>query len=505
MPTMTLPAFIRANIDVIVARWETFAKTIPSAHHMDRVMLQDHAKGILLSIASDLDHPQTASEPVEKSEGKAPDAKTETQAQFHGNDRPLAGFSIDEVMSEFRALRASVLQLWNDSAVTARHADRAEEACFNDAIDQALAQSLKRTSRVFEALLSSSPDLQFVMDNRGRLVYANRLTVGLFNMPLDAMVGKNFIDLGLPHAAELQQTLQRVIDTRVGQSSAMTLTPRGEDAATFETTFEPVFNEGGALDAIAVTGRRQSLAKVTDEESMRSANYDFLTGLPNRSYFLDHLDQDVKRAGRSGLSIALLFIALDGFKKVNDQQGQAAGDQLRQLVAQRLGRCVRGTDTVARLGDDEFAVILTDVSKILHVEILVQEMLGGLAQPFSLLDMNVQITAHMGITFFPQDARTPDELLKNAGQAMYVAKSAERSCFSYFKVAMRDAAWARRKVIGELRRALPQGELAVFYQPIVALVDESIVKAEALLRWRHPTSGLLVPNDFIGLAEETGL
>jgi len=505
MTTMTLPDFIRTNIEVIISRWEEFAKTIPGARHMDQEGLRDHAKGILLTIAADLDCAQTSIEQTEKSKGRAPDADKETQAEIHGNTRLSAGFRIDEAMSEFRALRASVMQLWGDSILTTVPAASDEGTRFNEAIDQAISESLQRYSRLFEALLSSAPDLNFIMDIRGRFLYANKVTVRLFNMPMEEIAGKNFIDLGLPNAVELQQKLQGVIDKRISHSGEMSYSPRGEDEATFEYIFEPVCNDGGYLDAIAATARNVTERKATEDEAIRSANYDFLTGLPNRSNFLNHLDQDVKRAERSGLPIALLFIDLDGFKNVNDRQGHDAGDQLLKQVAQRISRCVRGTDTVARLGGDEFTAILTDVNKVLHVEILVQEMLYALATPFSILGKVVQISASIGVTLFPQDASTPEELLRNADQAMYSAKNAGKSCFSYFTVAMRDAAWARLKVIDELSRAIPQNELAVYYQPIVDLADGMIVKAEALLRWRHPNSGLLRPDEFIGLAEETGL
>jgi predicted signal transduction protein with EAL and GGDEF domain len=166
----------------------------------------------------------------------------------------------------------------------------------------------------------------------------------LFNKSLGSIVGKNFIELDLPNAITLQQKLQGVIDTRISHSGEMSYSPRGDDRATFEYIFKPIFNHQGALDAIAATARNVTKRKATEEEAIRSANFDFLTGLPNRSYFLRHLDQEVKREERSGLSIALLFIDLDGFKIVNDQQGHDAGDQLLQQVAQRIGRCVRDTD-----------------------------------------------------------------------------------------------------------------------------------------------------------------
>ena len=439
MFTMTLPQFIRTNIEVIVSRWEKFAKTIPGAHRMDAAALRDHAKGILLGIASDLEQGQTSVEQAAKSEGKVPDAGQETQARVHGNERLSAGFSIDDVISEFRALRASVMQLWSASAITVPQAASDEAIRFNQAIDQAVTESLERYSRLFDALLSSSPDLNFIMDIRGRLVYANKVTVRLLDLPLAEITGKNFIDLGMSNAVELQQKLQEVIDTKISDSGEMSFSPSTDNEAIFEYIFEPVCNDRGYLDAIAVTARDVTERKATEEEAIRSANYDFLTGLPNRSYFLNHLDQDVKRAERSGLSIALLFIDLDGFKNVNDQYGHDAGDRLLQQVAQRIGRCVRGTDTVARLGGDEFTVILTDVNKVLHVDVLVKEMLDALATPFSILGKDVQISSSIGITLFPQDASAPEALLKNADLAMYAAKNAGKSCFSYFTVAMREA------------------------------------------------------------------
>ena len=174
--------------------------------------------------------------------------------------------------------------------------------------------------------------------------------------------------------------------------------------------------------------------------------------------------------------------------------------QLLQLTAQRIGSCVRETDTVARLGGDEFTVILTTVNKISHIEILAREILEELARPFPVLGTDVHISGSIGITLFPQDAGTPEDLLKSADQAMYVAKSAGRNRFSFFAARMRDSAWARLKVIDELRHALSRHQLSVYYQPIVDLSIESIVKAEALLRWHHPEAGLMLPAEFIGLA-----
>ncbi|HJV73212.1 MAG TPA: EAL domain-containing protein [Noviherbaspirillum sp.] len=513
---MKLSDFIRANIEPILVTWEQFAKSISITHNMSTAALRDHASGILYAIASDLDRAQTPHEQAEKSKGRGPRSAKETYAALHGAARESAGFNVLNVISEFRALRASVVRLWTGSHPTALHNRSDELTRFNEAIDQALTESLERYTadlvvdlerytHLFDTLLSSSPDLNFICDIEGRIIYANQSLANSFDMSTNEMVGKNLIDLGASNAAELQQELQRVIDTKETYRGEMSATlPSGKEE-TFEYLYVPVMNTAGAVEAIAGMARDLTERKASEEKIRRSANYDSLTGLPNRNLFLTQLEMEVKRSVRTGLPFALFFIDLDGFKEVNDQLGHAAGDLLLQQVAQRLSACVRGTDTVARLGGDEFTVILSDVNKVAHVEILAEEILEKLAIPFLILQKEVHISGSIGITLFPQDAITPENLVRNADQAMYVAKNAGRNRFSFFAIGMRESAWARLKVIEELRHALPQHQLAVYYQPIVDLSVEGIVKAEALLRWHHPQTGLMLPDDFIGLAEETGL
>jgi diguanylate cyclase (GGDEF)-like protein len=241
-----------------------------------------------------------------------------------------------------------------------------------------------------------------------------------------------------------------------------------------------------------------------EEKCRREANYDSLTSLPNRNLFRDRLELEVKRVERSGTQLALLFIDLDGFKEVNDGLGHAAGDQLLISAAQRIHACVRSTDTVARLGGDEFTVILTEVNRISSVELLAQEIMAELARPFLIGQKEVKISGSIGITLCPHDGMSAEDLLRNADQAMYVSKNAGRNRFSFFTVSMRDSAWARLKVIEQLRHALPLHQLIVVYQPVIDLASGDIVKAEALLRWQHPEFGLMQPLEFINLAEEIG-
>ncbi|HEU0220408.1 MAG TPA: EAL domain-containing protein [Gallionella sp.] len=245
--------------------------------------------------------------------------------------------------------------------------------------------------------------------------------------------------------------------------------------------------------------------KESEELIWNQANFDTLTGLPNRHMFHDRLAQDIKKAHRAGLKTALLFIDLDKFKEVNDTLGHSMGDILLKEAARRIGGCVRETDTVARLGGDEFTVILPELDDTGSVDRIAENILQTLAKPFRLGDEMAYISASIGITLHPVDATEAEDLLKNADQAMYAAKNAGRNRFSYFTQSMQQTAQTRLRLLNELRGALTAGQLRIHYQPIVDLTTGRIDKAEALIRWQHPERGMISPAHFIPLAEETGL
>ncbi|MES3025642.1 MAG: EAL domain-containing protein [Pseudomonadota bacterium] len=241
------------------------------------------------------------------------------------------------------------------------------------------------------------------------------------------------------------------------------------------------------------------------EQALREVNFDRLTGLPNRGVFHDRLEVDLNKARRAGLPVALLFIDLDHFKEINDTLGHAVGDMLLQQVGQRLSSYVRKCDSVTRLGGDEFTLTMSEVRDIDGVTDMAQKILHDLAAPFHLGGHVAYISASIGITLFPQDGASVGELLRNADQAMYQAKDLGRNRFCYFTHSMQEAAQSRMALSNELRRALEQQQLEVYYQPIVELASARVVKAEALLRWRHPENGEISPTDFIPIAEHTGM
>jgi len=245
--------------------------------------------------------------------------------------------------------------------------------------------------------------------------------------------------------------------------------------------------------------------KDSDDLIWSYANFDSLTGLPNRRLFRDRLEHEIYNARRTGAPLALLFLDLDGFKYVNDTLGHDMGDVLLKAAAERLNSCIRESDSVARLGGDEFTVILSELHEPGSVERAARTILQKLAEPFSLGDEKVYVSASIGITLYPEDAVEIEDLLKNADQAMYAAKHEGRNRYHYFTASMQEAAQVRMRLVNDLRVALEGNQFEVVYQPIVELSSGIIHKAEALIRWRHPTRGMINPLEFIPLAEDTGM
>ncbi|MYM80514.1 EAL domain-containing protein [Duganella sp. FT50W] len=245
--------------------------------------------------------------------------------------------------------------------------------------------------------------------------------------------------------------------------------------------------------------------KASEEIIWRQANFDTLTGLPNRRMFHEHLRKEMKKTDRSQLPMALVFVDLDYFKEINDTLGHDIGDLLLKEVATRLLSCVRSTDTVARLGGDEFTVIIGELRNPGDVMRTAQEILQQMSRPFQLGDNIAHISGSIGITLYPEDGADAETLIKNADQAMYTAKQQGRNRFNYFAPFMQESTHARINLVNDLRQAVSHNQLRLMYQPIIDLTSGAIVKAEALVRWQHPLRGLLSPADFITVAESSGM
>ncbi len=257
--------------------------------------------------------------------------------------------------------------------------------------------------------------------------------------------------------------------------------------------------------AYLLTARDVSIRKAKEETIYRQANFDFLTNLPNRMMFPDRLSSEISRCKREETQLALMFINLDGFKKINDTLGHDAGDQLIRTAGQRLHGAVRGVDSVARLGDDEFTIILPGIKSAHDSEIAAQKILHSLSQPYDIDGVEVVVSGSIGITLFPDDASDKELLIRNADTAMYKAKEDGRNTLHFFTPEMNDEAMRKLQVESELRPALENEEFELYYQPIIEAGTERIAGAEALICWNHPEWGFVPPDDFITIAEETGL
>jgi diguanylate cyclase (GGDEF)-like protein len=237
----------------------------------------------------------------------------------------------------------------------------------------------------------------------------------------------------------------------------------------------------------------------------KQANFDTLTGLPNRNLMLDHLQLALKTADREGDRVAVAFLDLDNFKDINDTLGHDVGDQLLIECAERIKQCLRANDTVSRLGGDEFVVILNSIETLSSIDIVVQKILDVILKPYLMNFERVHTSASLGVTLYPDDARDIKGLLKNADQAMYGAKDLGKNSYKYYTQDMQAVAVKRITLLNDLRYAIQNDELFIEYQPITSFKDGKAIKAEALLRWQHPEKGRIAPDEFIPLAEESGL
>ncbi len=308
----------------------------------------------------------------------------------------------------------------------------------------------------------------------------------------------------LPEQAVIEQAFKQVVETGRPYDLELRFTGAKGTQKWVRTTAQA---ERVAGKVMSVFGNIMDVSdrKKAEEMIWKQANFDTLTDLPNRRMFRDRLEQEIRKAHRSGLSLAVMFADLDRFNEINDTLGHSMGDVLLMETAHRISDCVRTTDMVARLGGDEFAVILIEPDQAHSVDLVARSILQKISEPVQLGSDQVQVSGSIGITLYPDDATEIEGLLKNADQAMYAAKNAGRNRHSYFTPSMQESARGKLRLINELRNAVGGNQLMVYFQPIVNLVTGKISKTEALVRWKHPERGMVSPVEFIPLAEETGL
>jgi diguanylate cyclase (GGDEF)-like protein/PAS domain S-box-containing protein len=369
--------------------------------------------------------------------------------------------------------------------------------------EDATERLVEEESRI-RAMLASASDMTMVISD-ARIVYQSPSSERMLGFPADALQGSSYLDL--VHPDDRARTVGFVRDLLAfpGDSALLQCRLRAADGRWIDVES----NCRNLLDDPQVRGFVVNTRDVSDRKALERQLahrdiHDPLTGVANRALLLDRLDHTAARCSRLGGNYAVLLVDLDGFKAINDTQGHTVGDAVLRTVAQRLLETIRGADTLARVGADEFAVLLDHGDDEVDAAKVAQRALSEVRRPIHAAGQQVQLTASIGIAH-PEDGVRGADVLRNADIAMHLAKESGRDRFEVFETSMHVRVVERLELEADLAMALGRQQLEVHYQPIVALSDQRITSYEALLRWNHPTRGLVGPNRFIPLAERSGL
>ena len=363
----------------------------------------------------------------------------------------------------------------------------------------------RRTAQ-FRSLVHHASDLITVVDADGRILYQSPSSEPLMGIAADALVGTRLEKLVVTEDRPLLEGI--LADAAAEPGAVVTGGFRVRHADGSNRDVDAIVSN--LLDDTSVRGLVVNARDVTERSRLeaeleRRALFDSLTGLPNRAVFRDRLEHALARTARRPETLAVLLLDLDGFKLVNDSLGHDAGDDLLVVLGGRVTGCARSSDTVARLGGDEFAILLEDAVSEESALALAERILAALKQPFEVRGREVFVSASVGIALDDGSAAQPDDLIRNADTAMYAAKADGKGKCVVFQPAMHRRTLEFFEVQADLRRALIRGEFTLHYQPIVDFRTGCIEGLEALVRWNHPTRGLVMPGGFIPVAEEAGM
>ena len=359
--------------------------------------------------------------------------------------------------------------------------------------------ALKNSEEQFQLFMENLPAGAFIQDENYNYLFSNKYLNDFFGV--DTLKGKNMVEV------MSEQDHKNIIDNDKllsrGTFTSEEIISDKSGVKHYFQTHRFVINKnnqklfGGIYSDI-------SEQKKTETKLNILAHYDLLTNLPNRALFQDSLRNAVSKAKRSDNKIALMFLDLDNFKMINDTLGHDYGDLLLIEVANRLKAILRTEDTVSRLGGDEFTIILEDIQDNAYPSIVAQKIIDTLSEPIQLKDEMGYIGASVGIAIFPDDADQIESLIKNADMAMYTAKNSGKNIYKYFTEDMNADATERLELSNDLRNAILNNQLKLYYQPIMNTKTDALEGFEALVRWEHPKYGIITPDNFIKLAEEGG-
>jgi diguanylate cyclase (GGDEF)-like protein/PAS domain S-box-containing protein len=374
-------------------------------------------------------------------------------------------------------------------------------------IARTITEHLQRSEERYRMVVDNVREVIFQIDAAGKWTFLNPAWRDLTGFEVDEALGRSCLDA--VHAED-RDSLAESLRTLSGEGHKMVrqqirIGTKPGESRWVEIHLRPMIDDDGrgtgALGTLTdVTERRSS-----EERIRHLAQHDALTGLPNRTLLADRIGSALLHAERAQSQVAILWIDLDKFKSINDTLGHAVGDQLLQAVAKRLVATLRKSDTVARVGGDEFVVVLPGLRNTNDAALVARNVLAACSKVFPVAGNDLLIGASIGISVFPDDGRDRETLLSNADKAMYQVKESGRNGVQFFTAQMNAAAERRLALETELRAALERREFVLHYQPQIDLATRRLTGMEALVRWQHPTRGIVLPGEFIGLAEDTGL
>jgi|GEM_PF-4879353 len=503
-----LHEFLRNEQEAILTEWEHFDRhQIESAQALTSEELRNSVPVILNSLADN----------AEKAEAGAREISIPREGpEEHAHHRWQMGFCLEEVTREYGLLRTVVLKKLTSHPCRLHYGENAL-ILLNEALDDAIIQSVitfvEQTNKALQAerehlevTLQNISDAVISTDMNGRILHFNRAAERITGwsrrkvsgVPLDRVLITDY-EASAQTLNSLNQQYQLPAHTTEKQ-----LKRRNGEILPVEETSALLRNARGDCIGKVTTLRDMSTIRALTTELSFQASHDPLTELPNRMMLHEELGKALASAERHNSRLALLYLDLDLFKDVNDMLGHSVGDELLRQVARRLEHGVRQTDTVSRMGGDEFVILLVDFEPVSYLGELSRKLAQQLQVPFVLGDNTVELSTSVGVSVFPEDGRDAETLIKHADIAMYEAKARGRNNVQFFSPEMNRRAAERHYMEADLRNAIANHQLAVHFQPQIALGSGELIGAEVLLRWHHPTLGLISPSRFIPVAERSG-
>jgi len=398
----------------------------------------------------------------------------------------------------------------------------------NNAVKKRLleAENLKMQSQLRESeklhryIVNKSPDIVYILDSQGRFTFINKRVETLLGYKMKDVIGRHYTDL--IHEDDLDKAQFKFNERRTGKRASINIELKlkcknNDQVRNFDNRLLPIeINSVGVYKSQDTSDDRKFIGTygiardITDrieaEEIIRfQAYHDMLTRLPNRTLLKDRLHQAIAHAKRNKNNLSVMFLDLDRFKVINDTLGHMVGDKLLQAVAMRLRHCLREGDTLARIGGDEFTLLLPEVHSKNDAQIIASKIIKSLKMPFKIDSHELFVSTSIGISQYPEDGQTMESLIKHADIAMYSVKGKGKNGYEFYHVDMLDVYSKHLSLENDLRRAMDDNQFKIYYQPQINIETNEVVAMEALIRWQHPERGLISPSEFIELAEETHL